>query len=293
MSRLQPTQQPHQHPQGLLITLSKALRTVPSPHHLLTALLTLSIITPTAQAQNAQKVQDPDVYTIEIERQGKTYNQTAARFWQGEYPGPVIDVLSKHSKKTTTIQAWDSLRNPQNQRSCTIQNGLYHPWSKTANSVLLYYTIDELLHYRVRETLNKSQLDALGLTGINIKAGDDIRNVVYLGEGTSIAMLYKKPTTPKPTTANTTNSTNTPVAAKIPVAPTPIQIEIDSNIFDNNPQLFSRLQHIKTVGKTREQWLYLKCGEGYNAYIRDLSLLKHKGVRQGEIKTYGEIKRAG
>jgi hypothetical protein len=38
-----------------------------------------------------------------------------------------------------------------------------------------------------------------------------------------------------------------------------------------------------------EQWLYVKCAEGYKAFVRDESLMKQPGVTPGQITDYGSV----
>ena len=38
-----------------------------------------------------------------------------------------------------------------------------------------------------------------------------------------------------------------------------------------------------------EQWLYIKCKEGYNVFVRDRDLLKQPGVNIGRIIKYGKV----
>ena len=47
---------------------------------------------------------------------------------------------------------------------------------------------------------------------------------------------------------------------------------------------------IKHSTQNKEQWLYVKCKEGYKVFVKDKDLLNQKGVYKGTIKGYGEIK---
>ncbi|MBP1711184.1 MAG: hypothetical protein H6Q49_1386 [Deltaproteobacteria bacterium] len=143
-------------------------------------------------------------YKLPVTRNGTTITKVATSFWQGEYPGPIIDVSSKKSGKTT-VQAYKSLRKLDAPIACSVINGIYHPWSKTKNSVI-----------KNRE------------------------------------------------------------------------IEFTCSALQENPQEFQRLGNADT-GSRQEQWLYIKCEEGHEAFIQDSALLKTKGVKKGVIIKYGEV----
>jgi hypothetical protein len=216
-----------------------------------------------------------DAYKLEVERNGTTYLQVALNTWQGEYPGPVIDVSSKKKNQTTTVKAWESLRSLSVSKLCTIQNGLYHPWSQTKNSVINYYTLVPAVDYvaikNVPADVGASFWPEVG-NKVTIKAGDKILNVVYLAEGISMATLVSKGT--KQT------------------------IYVDYGALDNK-EFFKNTLETKSLktgthedGSTysmNEQWLYVKCAEGYNAFIEDVELLKYKGVKEGDIYDWGSV----
>lgn len=188
-------------------------------------------------------------YKLPVTRNGITITKVAASFWQSEYPGPVIDVSSKKSGRTT-VQAYISLRKLDAPIACTVKNGIYHPWSKTQNSVINYYTITSVEDYRARKTVKLEQY--------SISEGDRITNVVYASEGLCIGNLEDK------------------------------QIEFRCNDVDQNPQDFQRMGEADKASRL-EQWLYLKCEEGHKAFIQDSALLKSKGVKKGVILKYGEV----
>ncbi|MHB8138376.1 MAG: hypothetical protein ACYDGO_08310 [Smithellaceae bacterium] len=188
-------------------------------------------------------------YKLPVTRNGITITKVAAPFWQSEYPGPVIDVSSKKSGRTIA-QAYQSLRKLDAPVACTVKNGIYHPWSKTQNSVINYYTITSVEDYRARKTVKLEQY--------SISEGDSITNVVYASEGLCIGNLKDR------------------------------QIEFRCSDVDENPQEFQRLGEADKASRL-EQWLYLKCEEGHDAFIQDSELLKTKGVKQGVIVKYGEV----
>ena len=80
-------------------------------------------------------------YKLDIVRDGKTQQKMTFNSWSGEYPQPVIDVNSK-VQGSTLIQAYKSLRNLTESLSCTVKNGIYHPWSLTnQKNGTIFYTI--------------------------------------------------------------------------------------------------------------------------------------------------------
>ncbi len=222
---------------------------------ILTSVLLVSMFSLLSGAINAQTIPEGASaskmlnYKLPITRNGITTTKVAVAFWQSEYPGPVIDVSSKKSG-TTTAQAYQSLRKLDAPIACAIKNGIYHPWSKTKNSVINYYTITSVEDYRALKTAK--------LEEYTIHAGDIITNVVYLSEGFCKANLKNR------------------------------QIEFTCSALQDHPQEFQRLGEADT-GPSREQWLYLKCEEGHKAFIQDTALLKSKGVKKGVIVKYGEV----
>lgn len=199
-------------------------------------------------------------YTIDIVRNGKVHHQVAYNFWSGEYPEPVINVHAGKSGKTT-INGYTSLRNKKERKVCTIKNGLYHPWSKDENSYIHFYTIVPVESYEILSTPS-SEIQK-EIEGTNLKAGDKILNIVYLGEGYSEGILH----------SNAIEDT---------------LVSFQSQIFENNPKIFKKIKETNTANIT-EQWLYLKCDEKYNIFVEDKDILSQKGIKRGEVTGYGEI----
>ncbi len=215
-------------------------------------------------------------YQLTVVRNGVSYLQVAGNFWQGEYPGPVIDVNSSKKGKTT-IQGWTSLRQLDTRKNCTIQNGIYHPWSSTPNSVINYYTLAPVYEYMVIQDLPQDVASTLDTDpGTKISVGDKIINVFYLSEGYSTATLVqgKKETT----------------------------IGLSWDALEIHPEYFSLQKKTESLVKTTlddgsvyessEQWLYLNCKEGYKVFVQDTDLLAQKGVKEGDITDYGSVKGA-
>ena len=199
-------------------------------------------------------------YKIDIIRNGKVHHQVAYNFWSGEYPSPVINVHAGKNGKTT-IAGYVSMRDKKERKICTIKNALYHPWSKDENSYINLYTIVPVESYEILSAPSYDIQRELGET--NLKAGDKILNIVYLGEGYSEGILH----------SNANEDT---------------LVSFQSQLFENNPKIFKRIENISTYQKD-EQWLYLKCDEGYNVFVEDKDILSQKGIKEGQTTGYGEI----
>ena len=115
-----------------------------------------------------------DPYPIPITRNGTTQTMIANNFWSREYPEPVINVQPTN-KKWNRIYGYASLRKLDKKKPCTIQSGLYHPWSKRSNSLINFYSILPKTDYLVQKdtTLEEQKL----------KKGDTLKNEIYLAEG--------------------------------------------------------------------------------------------------------------
>ena len=192
---------------------------------------------------------ESSTYLLTVVRDGKRQTRLAAAFWSGEYPSPIIDVLSQKNG-VTTVRAFKSLRELTEPVSCTIQNGLYHPWSKDKISAVNYYSIIALIEY---ESLKQQSLH-----GIALQKDDVITQVVYHAEGICGGKLAKDKKE--------------------------IEFYCDSLLNTDN---FKALHNKDSFS---EQWIQLKCSEKYEAFIQDSALLNHKGVLEGEIAGYGKIK---
>jgi len=180
-------------------------------------------------------------YKISITRNDITKTRFVYNYWSHEFPTPVINVNAR-KPGYTKIYAYKSLRKLNQKVICTIKNGLYHPWSKTANSVINYYTIIALHEYIA---LISTMLDSRP-----VKKGQIITNVHYLSEGYCSGNLKSN--------------------QKI------INIDFTCSDIDKN-----KFKQITTKDNFVEQWLYMKCREGYNAFIKDAALLKQPGIKGG------------
>jgi hypothetical protein len=210
-----------------------------TPMKLLLTCLCFIIFTPFIYASEAP-------YPLPITRDGKTHNMIAYNFWSGEYPEPVIYVQPVPSI-WRTIMGYASLRDPKNKKQCTIQSGLYHPWSYTENSLINRYSILPKVNYYAQKNM---LIDDLW-----IKKGSRLKHEVYLSEGYCTYRLNGKKTIDLPC------------------------IEASQD--------FRRIQYPAHLS---EQWLYLRCDEGYNVFVQDKDLLRQPNVSKGKIVGYGEIR---
>ena len=190
-------------------------------------------------------------YQLPISRAGVTDTRVAYNNWIGEYPGPVININAK-KKGFTTIRAYRSFRKLKRPVSCSIKNGLYHPWSKTKNSALTYYSLVALASY--------TALQDTVLEKNNIAKGALIDNVHAIGEGYCLGQL---------------------ISGKA-------KKSIDFSCGDIDTPAFrtkNKEDHF------HEQWIYVSCRQGYKAFVQDSTLLKQSGVSQGRITGYGDVAR--
>ncbi|WP_413290102.1 hypothetical protein [Bdellovibrio sp. HCB337] len=214
-------------------------------------------------------------YKLPITRNGATEERMAYSFWSGEWPMPIIDVSSDTSG-TTKISGYTNLRDPKtsDKVSCTVQNGLYHPWSENEPSIINYYTLSAVEDFKVLKTITHedSVYDPKTKKSKTIKMkipkGSKIVNVVYYAEGYCGATV------------------------KIGKTSRPIDTHC-SFIYDNKD-----LQRISKEGSFSEQWLYMKCeekdssGKNVKAFVRDEDLLSQPGIKKGCPAEYGKIQGA-
>jgi hypothetical protein len=189
-------------------------------------------------------------YTVPITRNGVTYPMVAYNDWIGEYPKPVIDV--KHNQnKWVKIKGYASLRKPLKRKVCSIKTGIYHPWSKDKISLINYYTIAPKVDYIARENII--------FDNQHIQKGDMLENEIYIAEGSCSYLLNKK----KRITA----------------------ICIEEALEDST--VFKQVKH---PAHPFEQWLYLRCHEGYRVFVQDIDLLRQPNIKKGKISGYGKVR---
>jgi hypothetical protein len=192
-------------------------------------------------------------YKLPVTRDGKTVTRVASTMWSGEYPGPVIDVNSRKAG-TTTIEAYASPRQLSQTVSCTIGNGIYHPWSKTKNSVINFYSLTSLVEFDVVKDVALQ-----GDEDISLSKGSKVSEVIYYGEGYCGAVAVSGS------------------QRKL------LAIHCDA-IYDNEALVKSTKDD-----EFHEQWLHVRCAEGTTAFVEDSALLSQKGVKPGRIKGYGNV----
>lgn len=193
----------------------------------------------------------PVSYLLPIVRNGKTTVRVARNFWSGEYPTPIIDVMSK-TKGTTKIQAYKSLRDISKSENCTILNGIYHPWSKSKGSVLEYYQIVSKVEYTAEKNVK--------IENTELKKGDKISREIYLSEGNCEGVLISKKK-----------------------KETRLEYSCDS------AKGAGLVQTSGKEDKFEEQWIQVSCTEGFKAFVRDEALLKIPGVTTGKLIEYGKV----
>lgn len=213
----------------------------------------LGVISATLLLQTSALAEPVDAYKANVRRNNVTAQRLIYNFWSGEYPAPVIDVHASKSG-TTKINAHKSLRMLDEAVSCTIKNGLYHPWSDNKTSVRDYYTVTDMADYEVKHQV---ELDGV------LQPGDRLINVFPFAEGLCKGTLQSK-----------SRKEN-------------IQFSCDAL---DDPDQFKNLT--PTADRFHEQWLYLSCAEGYAAFVRDEDLLKQPGIKTGRIVRYGTVRAA-
>lgn len=140
-------------------------------------LLTLSLATTLFLQAN------DNPYQLPITRDGVTHTMLAYNFWSGEYPSPVI-YLQPDTNKQRQIRGYTTLRNPNQQKVCTVKSGIYHPWSHDKTSLIHYYSIVPNICYRVQnDTLFENH---------QLKRGDELQKEIYLSEGYCSYLLNGK-----------------------------------------------------------------------------------------------------
>lgn len=204
--------------------------------------------------------------TMPVTRNGETKNMLVYPIWSGEYPSPVIDVNSVLQREgKTTVQAEESFQVLGQKKSCTIRNGLIHPWSLSDQNVISYFTISENQTFRLLKSADFSwdngPEDNKSVRG---ETGEFLTNVFYLGEGYLMADL---------------NDRNLQLKAA--------NVTIDISFLDDRTQLVE----LVAPGQKREseQWVQLQCLNGGTAFVSASDLLKTIGVKEGSIYGYGEV----
>jgi len=96
----------------------------------------------------------------------------AAPLWQGEYPGPVVNVTKEFTTPARAAACDGEPKGP-----CTVAVGIYHPWANTAARFATLRPIDK---FRLNGPWT-AQTD-IGKT-LSLTAGDEVEITAYYGEG--------------------------------------------------------------------------------------------------------------
>lgn len=209
-------------------------------------------------------------YKLPVMREGKKNTRVAYNFWSGEWPQPIIDISSE-VKGTTKIQGLSNLRNPAEAEkiSCTVKNGLYHPWSEKDPSIQTYYSLVDVEDFTVLQDTKLEFYDRKGnVKYLRVPKSATISNLIYYGENYCGAIL------------------------KIGKNKRPIAASCD---YFNDNKVFKKMQENDDF---REQWLYFVCeekdaaGKAIKVFVRDQELLKQPGVDKGCPADYGKVQGA-
>lgn len=207
-----------------------------------------------------------DRYSLVIERKGLPIKQQVASFWSGEYPRPVIHVDIQNLNGSTTITGYESLRKLDQKKTCTIANGVYHPWSKMNKSLIHFYTLAPSLDFRLlkNDTENIFQFRDEEVDKTPAKKNDQVLNVFYGSEGWSVGTLVSKGRKSR-----------------------------EVYFFSGSDEDIKGLVEIKAGSQESvyEQWLHLRCSEGYDIFVEDIDLLSQdkNTIKEGEILEWGTV----
>ena len=195
---------------------------------------------------------DTLTYLLPVTRDGKTISRVAVTTWLGEYPMPVIDLQSTQAG-TVTVNAIESPRVETKAAPCTIERGIYHPWSKTSHSVRGFFTLLPRVEYLVNADLDTAEP--------RLHKGDVLTQVIPLAEGQCHAVR----TAPKQK---------------------PLGVELTCDDLQDSKR-FTR--KTSTPDGFSEQWVQLACKEGHLAFIRDTALLALPGAAEGTVIDFGAV----
>ncbi len=99
--------------------------------------------------------------------------------------------------------------------------------------------------------------NATTINGQRFKKGDRLENEVYLSEGFCSYTIHGR------------------------------KERFETYCIDEDTH-FKKIQY---PAHASEQWLYLKCKEGYNVFVQDSDLLTQPNVNKGQISKYGKVRR--
>lgn len=224
------------------------------------ALKSLSILALTGTLASSLSAEAAS-YRLDITRDGKTLEMVVYDIWSGEYPGPVI-AIGKSDKGTTKIIGSSSMRKMENDATCTVSNGLYHPWAEKTKTPYDLYTVTGNTEYTATKDIEVTFFDdsAAGeYKKMTVTKGEKLTQAVYLSEG----------------------------FCQYVVGGTRPEIQTDcAQVGDNNDFVKADLPSHPT-----EQVIKFSCKEGIEAYVTVDQLLKQEGVKEGQIESYGTVTR--
>ena len=200
-----------------------------------------------------------------VTRDGVSEMRVVYRMWSSEYPSPVIDVNSRIKKGTTVVEGFRNLQNLSVPVKCEIRNGLYHPWSESKNSAIVYVTVAPHSMYVVAKTNSALDLQK------KMQKGTIISEVIYLSEGFCSAVIRS----------------NDP---KIGSVAQP-NIGFECSALDNTEN-FTKISNEnpgQSFRDSTEQWIYVACQNGGEAYVKDTTMLTAQGVQEGKVTGYGSV----
>ena len=203
-------------------------------------------------------------YRLPVTRDGATETKLAYSFWAGEYPGPIMDVT-----EAITLSSYSSLEKLDVSKPCTIEKGLYHPWSEEKTSALNYFTITNIATLTAKTDSQFTFLLAIDDENFEeraqvIKAGEMITDI----HGADGEWCFGR-------FVNSKNQSQT----------------IDFNCAELEYNLDEFQLTNQVMPENVEQWIQVQCKEGYQAFISDLEVLKSDKVRDGEFLDYGIVSR--
>ncbi|MBO9668664.1 MAG: hypothetical protein J7501_17835, partial [Bdellovibrio sp.] len=143
-------------------------------------------------------------YKLPITRDGQKKTRLAYNDWSGEWPHPVI-VVGNAKSGNTTIQGFASARDLTTPQSCTIKNGIYHPWSQNSPSLINYYTfiyqtefiaLQDMTYDKVKVPKGARLVDMVpsseGWVGITVVIGKSKREIELFGNDLYDPMKFKQ-----------------------------------------------------------------------------------------------------
>jgi hypothetical protein len=180
---------------------------------------------------------------------------------------PIPDLNSKQKNETTTIMGYSSPRVLNERTSCTIKNGIYHPWSTNLPSLINFYSFISPVDFEALKDTVLAEGTRDGVqTGVKVPKGAKVINVIPLSEG------Y--------------------VSGAVKIGQSLRSVEVFyTELYESKN--FMRLTPEEDF---REQWLHLQCaekdssGKARTVFVQDKDLMAQPGVKAGAFAEYGKVK---